>query len=171
MTSADFERAQRAVGNMVGCICRDAFPGQEDLTTLFLTFGDIVGGHSNPLPGAREKFLRLHQFSIGTTSAWRLDGPDRVVCSYDDKIPHEAYVRRALAELVGQRVVRAEFTAPAGDLAIHFERGQVVRTFCCIREDDHSCTWDYYFNGGEESFSVGPRGAVNFGWGRAEAVR
>lgn len=165
MRKDDLRRAASAMRHIAGETCRRITPGAGDLTTLSLSFGDEVHSH---WPDRGDRRTRCYRYSIRTSSAWRLETPGRVLCTFDDKKPKGGKVRRLLAELEGQRAVAAKMTAPAGDLAIEFESGQVVRAFGLIGEGDRSYTWDYYFCDRtpqrEIYFSVGPRGAINFNW-------
>lgn len=165
MNNDELRRAARAVRRISGEICRRITPGVGNLTTLSLSFGDEV---HRGRPNRDNRRIGHYRYSIRTSSAWRLETAGRVLCTFDDKKPKGGEVRHLLAELEGQRVLTATMTAPAGDLAIEFERGQVVRAFGLIGEGDRSYTWDYYFCDRtprrELYFSVGPRGAINFNW-------
>jgi len=148
---------------MAGTICREVIPGVEDLTTLALAFGDEVGSYWSDRGKRR---VGLFQFFLRTSSAWRLETPERVVCTFDDEKPAGGEVRRHLGELVGQHVSRVEPLAPAGDLAIEFANDRIVRAICVVREG--ACGGDYFFSdmsrNCKESFQMGPRGIVDFDW-------
>lgn len=192
VTSHELLRAASALERLRGQVCRKVIPGAKPLTILALDFGDEVGSRASRFtPGA---VITLYQFWLRTSGAWRLDAPDRVLCSFDDEkprpsgslagVPNErrslarergpasikgGEVRAALAALEGQTVLRVDFTPPAGDLAIHFERGQVFRVFGCVAAG--ACGGDYFFiddtPGRKQSFQVGPRGAIDFDWPHA----
>ena len=163
MIAGDLERARKAVSRIVGTDCRSVTPGVGDLTTLGMWFGDETDSYWSDRGRRR---VSLFQFFVRTSGAWRLESRERVLCTYDDPKPAGGEVRRHLDELVGQRVSRVAVLAPAGDLAIEFGSGRTVRVICVVREG--ACGGDYYFSdnsvASRESFQVGPRGVVDFGW-------
>jgi hypothetical protein len=166
VTRAEGKSAGAALGRLEGQICQDVLPSIGDVTKLGLKFGAVIKRY--PALQATGRPVIVYEFSTCCDSAWRLDSADEVLCSFDDEKPRGGKIQAALAALKGQMVTNVEFAPPAGDLAIHFENGQVLRFFCCVAEGDHTYTWDYYFSdrrpGREVRFQVGPRGLVDFDW-------
>ena len=158
-------RAQAAIRRLEGEPCQWCFPGEGDLTTLSIRFGEKIGERRSLHSDAAVPNFR---FAISVDTAWRVENSDGVLCTSDDEKPRGGEVRGVLKALEGNSVATARIHPIAGDIAITFKSGQVIRAFCCVGEGDHSYTWDYWFSdrkpGQEVHFSIGPRGTVNFNW-------
>lgn len=158
-------RVEAALRQLVGQPCGWCFPGEEDLTTLSMRFGDKIGEHRSLLS---EAVVPEFPFAISIDTAWRVESSNRILCTFDDEKPRGGEVRGVLSAIEGDSVVAVQILPIAGDIAITFKSGLAIRAFCCVEDDEPSYTWDYWFSarkpGDEVNFSVGPRGTVNFNW-------
>jgi hypothetical protein len=85
--------------------------------------------------------------------AWRLDGPDGPVASWDNGAE---YSTAALERLVGATVVSVTGQAPAWDLDVRFSNRLLLRVFCGHVPPDPSFdgNWDLWLR--EQAVFIGP---------------
>jgi hypothetical protein len=133
-------------------------------STFQLALGDKVR-RTSPLKN-RAHSSEFREFE-GTVSllvwcAWRLDGSDSPVTSWDD-VDHN--VETGLRRLIGSRIESFDVMPPAWDLSIAFSNGLTLRVFCDHVPGDPSFegNWDMRLRAVTYSFGPGARYAVNEG--------
>jgi len=85
--------------------------------------------------------------------AWRLDGPNGPLTSWDDG---KASVVAQLGKLVGRAIDSVVVVAPAWDLTVGFSDGFILRVFCDHVPGDPSFDGNWDLSRQEVAVSVGP---------------
>ena len=112
-----------------GLKCWHVSSGGAAGSTIQLALGNKIE-RSIPLKNRAhsDEFRRFEgEASLLVWCAWRLDGPDRPLTSWDDA---EESIDTGLAQLVGTQITSLEVLAPAWDLSIEFSNSLVLRVFC-----------------------------------------
>lgn len=161
MTVAERTRANAALGSLSAAVCVRALVDPAPLTGIYMAFGSRVGTGAGLERGITHP---IFEKSLRISGVWRLDREDAVLCSWDDDRSPGGRLRLAVASLASHRVTRVTFSAPAGDLTLGFDHGELLQVFCSVKEG--ACGGDYTFTDRtprqEVSFDVGPLGAVVF---------
>lgn len=114
-----------------------------------------------PLDAHPAQALRTHFPELGlfVECAWRLDSESGVVCGTRDALRPGGRLLEGLARLIDDNVARAEFSAPAGDLAIHFSSGLVLRLFADrVDHERDETNYSLYLPG--ETWTIGGGGRL-----------
>jgi hypothetical protein len=94
----------------------------------------VALGENVPLPAPSKKTRYSNaipqfegQASVLIWCAWRLDGADGPLTSWDDA---EQSIKAGLAKLVGSRIDTLDIAPPAWDMDITFSNSLCLRIFC-----------------------------------------
>lgn len=117
------------VNKLLGLPCWYVSCGGCTLPTFQLALGKKV---PRPRPIKNPKHSEEYRHFDGEANllvwcAWRLDGPDSPLTSWDDT---DANVEAMLGKLVGATVESVAVAPPAWDLTLHFTGGLTLRVFC-----------------------------------------
>jgi hypothetical protein len=117
------------VGSLRGLRCWYVSTGGAVGPTFQLALGGKVP-RRRPLrnPAHSEEYRQYEgEANLLVWCAWRLDGPDAPVTSWDDT---EASVAAGLGKLVGATVESVEVAPPAWDMTLRFSDDLTLRVFC-----------------------------------------
>jgi hypothetical protein len=99
------------------------------------------------------------EFGLLVWCAWRLDGPDGPVTSWDDTLEH---IKSQLSRLQGAKVRSASVTAGAWDLLVTFWNGLRLRVFCDHVPGDPSFDGNWELWRPDRALYVGPGNHMEF---------
>jgi hypothetical protein len=85
--------------------------------------------------------------------AWRLDGPDRPVTSWDDS---DASIEAGLVQLIGNKIEAVEISPPAWELTVRWSNSLCLRVFCDHVPGDPSFDGNWDVQTQSFSIEVGP---------------
>jgi hypothetical protein len=123
------EELGRLVPSLNGLECWYVSCGGSAGSTLELALGKKV---PRPIPlkniAHPEEFRHFEgEVSLFVWCAWRLDGLDSPITSWDDS---DEAVETGLAKLIGARIESIDVIAPAWDANIRFSNSLCLRIFC-----------------------------------------
>lgn len=131
--TSSWSRLREAVQSLVGMPCWAVVGGPGTGTVISLDFGAKIRRSrklKNPFLG---RLVRTYSSEISVFVAeatWRVEMPDRVLCTSTSSNHSGGKRNRSLKKLVGQRVEKATIHQPSGDLFVEFDNGCVLRVFC-----------------------------------------
>ncbi len=96
-------------------------------------------------------------------ASWRLDTPDRVICTSTDSNHRGGVMVRGLKRLEGTVVTSAEIFKPAYDLRLGFSNGCFLTVFCCSsNEVDLADNYSVITRPRQGAFVVGVRSVLTY---------
>jgi hypothetical protein len=149
------EELARLVPSLKGLECWYVSCGGAAGSTFQLTLGGKVR-RTVPLknPGHSEEFRQFEgEVGLFVWCAWRLDGSDGPVTSWDDT---KESVEAGLTQLIGSRLDAVEVIPPALDMNLKFSNALCLRVFCDHVPGDPSFDGNWDLRTQNVSIAVGP---------------
>jgi hypothetical protein len=149
------EELARLISSLKGLECWYMGCGGAAGSTFHLDLGGKVR-RPVPLknPAHSEEFRQFEgEVGLDVWCAWRLDGADGPVTSWDDTI--EA-VQAGLEKLVGSRIDTVEVVPPAWDMNIKFSNSLCLRVFCDHVPGEPSFDGNWDVRTQDMSIAIGP---------------
>ena len=129
MNTNIYEELGRLIPSLKGLECWYVSCGGAAGSTFQLALGDRIR-RSVPLKnlGASEEFRQFEgELGLYVWCAWRLDGSDGPLTSWDDT---DESVKAGLTRLIGTRIRSIEVMPPAWDVNIKFSNSLCLHVFC-----------------------------------------
>lgn len=155
MQSQVTQELSRLIASLNGLECWHVSCGGAAGPTFQLVLGGKVR-RAAPLknPAATEEFRQFEgEMGLYVWCAWRLDGTEAPVTSWDDM---QDTVVAGLEKLVGSRIDAIEIIPPAYDLNILFSNSLRLRVFCDHVPGEPSFDGNWDLRTQEMSIVVGP---------------
>lgn len=131
------------VKRLVGKVCWYVSTGGAASTTFELAMGErIPREFAVPNVAHSGEFRKFDgEFGLFVWCAWRLDGTDGPLTSWDDV---DENASRLLDTLAGQKITNVKVEPPSWDLTIAFDRGYKLKVFCdhVIGDPRFDGNWD-----------------------------
>jgi len=120
-----------------------------------LSFGEKVRRRMPITNSAHSDAFRQFEgeVSLLVWCAWRLDGPDSPLTSWDDR--HES-IEAEVSKLVGTRIESLEVVPPAWDMNIMFSNSLCLRVFCDHVPGEPSFDGNWDLRAQETIIAIGP---------------
>jgi hypothetical protein len=148
------------VGSIRGLECWYVSSGGAACSTFALSFGAKI---RRPVPiknpAHSEEFRHFEgELNLLVWCAWRLDGPDAPLTSWDDA---DESISAQLTKLIGATVESVELIQPAFDLVINFSNALCLRVFCDHVPGEPSFDGNWDLTAHDEIVSVGPGAKIS----------
>lgn len=131
------------VERLVGKVCWYVSTGGAASTTFQLAIGSRIPREFwMPNTAHSDEFQKFRgEFDLFVWCAWRLDGADGPLTSWDDV---DEIAAQTLELLVGQKIASVNVKPPSWDLTIAFDRGHKLKVFCdhVIGDPSFDGNWD-----------------------------
>src|SRR5207248_2615731 len=143
----------RLIPLLHGLECWEVSCGGAAGSTFQLALGEKV---RLPVPVKKTKHFDklpqfIGQFCILVWCAWRLDGADGPLTSWDD-----TNFEAGLNTLVGSRIESTEIVPPAWDMNINFSNSLCLRAFCDHVPGEPSFDGNWYIRTPTAFLAIGP---------------
>lgn len=97
----------------------------------------VDAGHRLPVaPVSKYSPTEQGEYGLYVKCAWRLEGEDTTVCTWQDDRSEGGRMLNGLRSMVGRRIISARAGPPSWDLTVQFDGGLRLLVFCDISTED-----------------------------------